>query len=443
MSWDLLIQKGQAWVSGPQGIRPQQVDIAIANGTIAELGVGLDKDKAKKVISAQNLQVLPGVIDSQVHFREPGNPHKEDLATGTMSAILGGVTAVFEMPNTKPSTISAIELADKVSRAQGRAWCDIGFFMGATPANLSRLGDLEKLPGVVGVKVFMGTSTGDLLLKSDEDLQTLFRHVHRRVAIHCEDEFLLNENEARLGPLNNVLQHPQWRSVETALKATQRAIKWASQANKPVHILHVTTADEMEFLAQHKNVATVETTPQHLLLSSPECYERLGSLVQMNPPIREKRHQEGLWKAVLSGVVDVIGTDHAPHTLEEKARPYPQSPSGLPGVQTLVPLLLNCVNEERLSMQRLVELICERPAELYNAKNIGKIAKGYRANFTLVDLGKVETISNSKIASKCGWSPFDGTKVKGWPVATIVGGHIVMRDGEVLGKPEGQICEFA
>jgi dihydroorotase len=393
-------------------------------------------------MDAQGLHVLPGVIDTQVHFREPGLEHKEDLATGTAAAVKGGVTAVFEMPNTNPNTDSAAALADKLVRAEGRAWCDHAFFVGATVENADELEELERLPGCCGVKMFMGSSTGTLLVAADKDVARVLGSGTRRVAVHSEDEERLVSRRKMFAGGADVSQHPAWRDVETAVRSTRRLLDLARKAKRRVHVLHVTTADETMLLAEAKDIATFEITPQHLTLAAPQCYQQLGTLAQMNPPIREAEHRDGLWRAVTSGIADVIGTDHAPHTLEEKAKPYPQSPSGMPGVQTLIPIMLNHVNEGRLTLERLVDLVCTGPARIYNIAAKGRLVPGYDADLTLVDLGAKRTITNSWIASRCGWTPYNGMSVTGWPCATIIRGKVVMRDDELIGTPSGQPVRF-
>jgi dihydroorotase len=436
-SYDLIIRGGTTATAG--GIAA--ADVAVRGGRIAAIGV-IDGSAAQE-IAATGLHVLPGVIDTQVHFREPGLEHKEDLATGTAAAALGGVTAVFEMPNTKPSTLTAADLADKQRRAKGRSWCDIAFFVGAAAENVEQLSGLERLPGCAGVKMFMGSSTGNLLVADDETIRRVLANGRRRMAVHSEDEARLRERFALVKDGADPAMHPVWRDVETAVAATQRLMRMAREAGRRVHVLHVTTAEEIPILAANKDIATVETTPQHLTLAAPDCYERLGTFAQMNPPIREASHRAALWRAVEQGVVDCIGSDHAPHTREEKAKPYPQSPSGMPGVQTLLPLLLDHMNAGRLTLERLIDLTSTGPARIYGIAGKGRIAVGYDADLTLVDLKARRTISNSWIASRCGWTPFDGMAVTGWPVATIVRGQVVMRDGQLVGAPAGELVRFA
>lgn len=442
---DFAIQNGLCLLPSTRDPGEMQVvktSIAVKDGRISAIGDQAHLHAAE-VFDAEGLHVLPGAIDSQVHFREPGLTHKEDLESGTGGAALGGITSVFEMPNTKPPTITAEHLEEKFRVAQGRVWCDVSFFIGATPENIGELSSLELLPGCCAVKIFMGSSTGSLLVEEESNLLQILKSGKRRVAVHAEDEARLRERKNLiLEGKSDVRLHPVWRDEMTALTATQRLIRLAREAKRPVHVLHVTTAEEMDFLKNAKDIATVEVTPQHLTLAAPECYERLGTKAQMNPPIREARHREALWKALAEGIVDVIGSDHAPHTLEEKARPYPESPSGMTGVQTLLPVMLDHVNAGRLSLERLVELVCRNPARLYNAVGKGEIRVGFDADFTLIDLKQKRTITNSWIASRSAWTPFDGYEVQGWPKATIVRGHMVMREDELLGVPVGKPVKF-
>lgn len=434
--FEMIVRGGR--VALPSGL--VEAGLGVRNGRVAAIGA-LGGATAETIVDARGLTVLPGVIDTQVHFREPGLEEKEDLATGTAAAVLGGVTAIFEMPNTKPSTTGRAELDDKLSRARGRARCDVAFFMGASAENADALGELERLPGCAGVKVFMGASTGSLLVEDDATLLRVLRSGTRRVAVHAEDEPRMRERKP-LAAGGDPSLHPVWRDDETAVRATGRLLRAARETGRPVHVLHITTAEEMTLLAQHKDIATVEVTPQHLTLAAPECYERLGTLAQMNPPIREARHREALWRAVDAGIVDVVGSDHAPHTLEEKAKPYPASPSGLPGVQTMLPLLLDHVAAGRLSLARLIDLTSAGPARIYGIAVKGRIAVGYDADFVLVDLARRHRISNAEMASRCGYTPFDGMEVTGWPVATIVRGHEVAREGALAGPAIGEPVRF-
>jgi dihydroorotase len=434
--FDLIVRGGVA--ATVNGIA--RADIGVRDGRIA--AIGRVAGDAAEIVEAVGLHVLPGVIDSQVHMREPGLTHKEDLAAGTAAAVLGGVTAVCEMPNTTPNTLTEADLADKLARARGRARCDIAFFIGAADSNVDRLGELERLPGCAGVKLFMGSSTGSLLVSEDEDIAAVLRNGRRRVAIHAEDEARLRQRQPIARDSGRVESHPEWRDAEAARLATERVLALARAAGRRIHVLHVSTAAEMPLLGANKDIATVEVTPQHLTLAAPDCYARLGTLAQMNPPIRGERDRAGLWQGLDQGIVDCIGSDHAPHTREEKAKPYPTSPSGMPGVQTLLPIMLDHVANGRLTLERLVDLTSAGPARIYGMAGKGRIAVGYDADLTLVDLAAVRRIENSWIASRCGWTPFDGVSVRGWPVMTVLRGHMVMREDSLVGEPIGQPLRF-
>jgi dihydroorotase len=436
MNFDLLIQGGIT--ATPNGIA--EADVGVVGGRIVTIGA-LAGAKAVEVFDASGLHVLPGVIDTQVHFREPGNEHKEDLETGSRAAVLGGVTGVFEMPNTSPPTTTRAAIEDKLARAKNRMHCDYAFYAGATPQNVGALADLERMPGVCGVKAFLGSSTGTLLLSHPDDILTALKSGTRRVAVHSEDEDRL---EARMDQRirGDVRSHPVWRDVETARASTERVIGLARKAGRRLHILHTTTAEELPLIAAARDLVTMETTPQHLTLAAPECYERLGTYAQMNPPIRDARHREALWKAVNEGLVDVIGSDHAPHTREEKDKVYPDTPSGMPGVQTLATILLDHVNAGRMTLERFVDLTSAGAARIFGIASKGRISLGFDADFTIVDLKKKRKIENSWIASRCGWTPFDGMTTTGWPVATIIRGKTVMRDHALTLASQGAPLRF-
>ncbi len=436
MAIDILIKN--AICVSHNGIEPS--DVAIKDDIIVAIG-HLDDVDAEEVIDATGLHLLPGVIDTQVHFREPGAEAKEDLESGSRAAVMGGVTAVFEMPNTKPATTTAKALNDKVKRATNRMWCDFAFYMGASKKNAKRLNKLERLPGCCGIKIFMGSSTGDLLVSDDQTLADILSNGTRRIAIHAEDEDRLIERQA-LSEEGDVSQHPVWRDAKTAYKATDRILEIARRTGRRIHVLHVTTEDEMALLAAYKDVASVEVTPQHLTLSAPDCYEELGSYAQMNPPIRDETERIGLWKALSVGIVDVLGSDHAPHEKEKKALPYPQSPSGMPGVQTLLPLMLDQVNKGILSLERLMDLTSAGPQRLFNIAGKGRLAVGYDADLTIIDLKKKWVIEEDWLQSKCGWSPFTGRHITGKPVGTFVRGKKVMWDGELAQEATGQPIRF-
>lgn len=435
-TFDLLLKGG--CVVNQDGSGPR--DVGVRDGRIAAVG-SIDASKAGTVLDVGGLHVLPGVIDTQVHFREPGMEHKEDLETGSRAAVMGGVTVVFEMPNTRPATITTEALADKVARARRRMFCDFAFYVGATRDNIAELPALETGEGAAGVKVFIGSSTGDLLVDEAEALERIIATIRRRAAFHSEDEARLKERAGLRRP-GDPSSHPEWRDEEAAMISTRRLVGLAEKYKKRVHVLHISTAAEMAFLAEHKDWTSVEVTPHHLTLVAPDCYRELGAYAQMNPPVRDARHREALWAGLASGVVDVLGSDHAPHTREEKDEPYPGSHSGMTGVQTLVPMMLDHVNAGRLTLERFVDLTSAGPQRLFGIRGKGRIAVGYDADFTIVDLKRKETITNDWIASRCGWTPYDGRTVTGWPVGTIVRGTKVMWDGEVLGSAPGAPVGF-
>lgn len=426
--------------SRPRKFVQEDVHLGITGGKIIK--ISSSSLTGQNEVDLKNLTVLPGVIDSQVHMREPGMTHKEDLDTGTRAAALGGVTSVFEMPNTIPATTTADLHQQKITAATGRAWVNFAFYVGGSPENISELARLELLPACPGIKIFMGSSTGTLLVEDDETLRQIFKQGFRRLILHSEDEQRLRERKHIALESRSVLSHPIWRDELSALRSTERLLRIARETKRKVHVLHVTTLEESELLAKNKDLASVEVLPQHLTLSSPECYERLGTLVQQNPPIRGIRHQAALWKAINNGVIDVMGSDHAPHTLEEKLKEYPGTPSGLPGVQTLLPLMLNHIHNQKLSLERFIELVCENPRWVFGCTSKGRINEGLDADLTIVDLKANRTIENSWIASRCGWTPFDGMKVTGWPIMTMVGGQFVMTENQILGAPRGAAVQF-
>jgi dihydroorotase len=433
-TFDLKLTGGTVHL--PSG--PAQVDVGVRDGKIVAIGASGD---AGETIDCTGLDVLPGVIDSQVHFREPGLEAKEDLESGSRAAVLGGVTAVFEMPNTKPNTDSADAVNDKLARAKDRMWCDHAFYVGATNRNAEHLAELERMPGTAGVKIFMGASTGDLLVSDDANLARVLASGHRRVAIHAEDEFRMNDREGER-VTGDPSSHPVWRDDESAILATRRILKLAREARRRIHVLHVTTPAELELLGQHKDIATCEVTPQHLTLAGEDAYPRLGTYAQMNPPIRSAAHRDGLWHWLNQGVPDVLGSDHAPHTIEEKAKPYPASPSGMPGVQTLLPLLLDHVAKGRTTLQRLIDLTSAGPQRVFGLVGKGRIAVGYDADFTVVDLKTQWTVEEDWLASRCGWSPFTGDQLTGKPIGTIIRGRQVMWDGQLANSAHGRPVRF-
>lgn len=437
-SYDLILKNGTVVLPG----QTTMADIAVVGGKIAAIG-DLAQAQAAQIIDCTHLHVLPGCIDTQVHFREPGAPHKETLESGMRAAAMGGITSVFEMPNTNPLTTTPDAMNDKLDRAAKNPWVNYAFYFGGTAENSKNLTEWEKMPGVCGIKIFMGSSTGSLLSATDEEVEAVLAHGRRIVAVHAEDEMMMNENKKTiLGDSHDVGMHHIWRSKESCYSATSRLLRLARKHNRRVHVLHVTTLEEMELLAQNKDIATVEVLANHLTLHAPDCYAQLGSKAQQNPPIREKHHQDALWRAIDCGLVDILASDHAPHTLEEKAKEYPASPSGTPGVQTLLPVMLNHVAGGRLTLERLVDLLCYGPQRVHHIAAKGRIARGYDADFTIIDLNRETVITNAQQVSNSNWTPFDGMKVRGWPIYTIVNGLIVMQDGELKESRAGQAVKF-
>jgi len=437
MAFDLIIRDASVVCSTGS----QVMDIAIEGHQI--VGVGFHLGRAKREINAEGLHALPGLIDTQVHFREPGLTHKEDLESGTRAAIMGGVTMIFEMPNTNPTTTTPEALADKVARAEGRTWCDHGFFVGASTDNVTQLADYEMLPGTPGIKMFAGSSTGSLLVEEEDYQREVLQHGSRPVPIHSEDEKRLRALKAAAVPPLDVSMHPHLRDAEAARISTERMIRLCRETGRPIHILHVSTLDELPLLRAAKEVGlpvTCEVTPQHLTLEA-SLYATLGTKLQMNPPVRSEEHRAAIQKALEEGLFDVIGSDHAPHTLEEKANPYPESPSGMPGVQTTLSVMLGWVPGS-LTLEKMVEMASERPATLYGIKNKGYIKEGYDADLVLVDPLDEFVPDLDWLQSKCGWSPYEGRTLRGKPRAVFLRGNQIVENSRLVGQPLGQSAQY-
>jgi dihydroorotase len=436
--YDLLIRNGTCVL--PWG--SEATDVGVRDGHIVALGVSGDAS-AGQTFDASGLHVLPGLIDPHVHLRDPGNKAVETIPTGTRGAVLGGLTAVFDMPNTSPSIIDAERLAWKQSYIEQVAWCDMGIYFGATKTNIPSLAPLELNRGVCAVKVFAGSSTGDLMVEDDEHLELVMRSGRRRIAFHSEDEYRLQDRKPMFKSGDAYRNHMVWRDEECAFLGTRRLMALARKTRRPAHILHVSTWQELDYLRDFRDVATCEVLLNHLTQVAPDCYDRLEGFGVMNPPIRGEEHRAFAWKAINDGTVDTVGSDHAPHPREKKLLPWPDCPAGLTGVQTLVPIMLDHVNAGRLSLARMVDLMSAGPARVYGIVGKGRLAAGYDADFTLVDMKRQRRIEESWLASPCGWTPFAGMPVTGWPVATIIRGHVVMREDEVLGEPVGRLVNFA
>ena len=434
-NFSLIIKNGSCYIDG----KLTKTDIGLSDGKIKKIGkIELN---SSKVYDATDKVVLPGIIDTQVHFREPGSTDAEDLESGSRAAVLGGVTSLFEMPNTNPPTANLIEFDKKLKAAKNRMHSNYAFYFGATPDNTDQLADLKNVEGCCGVKLFAGSSTGNLLVDKEADIEKVISSSDRIVSIHSEDEDIIKLRKKFIKK-GDVHSHPEWRNVECAMSSTRRVVKIAERYNKKIHVLHVTTKDEVDFLAMHKKNVTFETTPQHLTLYAPDCYDKLGTYAQMNPPLRTKEHYDRLWVAIKNNIVDVLGSDHAPHLKVNKDKVYPDTPSGMPGVQTIFPVMLDHVNSGKLSLEQLINLMCENPCRIFGIKNKGYIKEGFDADLTIADMNKEVVIKDEMIASKCGWTPFNNYKVKGFPVGTIVNGNLVMSDGKVILESKGQPLKF-
>ena len=431
----LIIKNGSCYING----KLTNTDIGLLGNKIKIIGE--IKGDGLNVYDATNKLVLPGIIDTQVHFREPGSTDAEDLESGSRAAVLGGVTSLFEMPNTNPPTANLIEFEKKLKAAKNRMHSNYAFYFGATPDNTDQLKQLKNVEGCCGVKLFAGSSTGNLLVDKESDIEKVISSSDRIVSIHSEDEDIIKLRKKFIKQ-GNVHSHPEWRNVECAMSSTRRVVKIAERYNKKIHVLHVTTKEEVDFLAMHKKNVTFETTPQHLTLFAPDCYDKLGTYAQMNPPLRSKEHYDRLWVAIKNNIVDVLGSDHAPHLKSNKDKEYPNTPSGMPGVQTIFPIMIDHVNKGKLTLSQLVNLMCENPCRIFGIKNKGFIKEGYDADLTIVDMSKKVTIKNEMMASKCGWTPFHNHKITGFPVGTIVNGNLVMEDGKILIKSKGKPLEF-
>ena len=431
-------------ISGATVVLPSgslRTNVMIEGGRIAAVDAAVHT-AADEVVSARGLHLLPGVIDDQVHFREPGLTHKEDLHTATRACAKGGVTTFLEMPNTIPPAITQQRLEEKLALAATKCLVNYGFYIGATPNNLAELKQATRTPGI---KIFMGSSTGDLLVDDQQALEAIFAETTLPICAHCEDEATVRANAARLAGTTDVADHSRVRDRQAAVIATRRAIDLAKRHGHRFHVLHVSTGDEVQFLADHGKLITAEVCPHHLFFNTSD-YARLGTLVQMNPSLKTGDDNRLLWQALLDGHVQVIATDHAPHTLEEKSQPYATghggSPSGLPAVENSLALLLNEVHRGRCSLEQVARWMCDAPARVWDVVGKGRIEVGYDADLVLVDLNKSATIRNAEQETKSRWSPWDGVTLTGWPVRTWVMGQEVFRDGQLNDAVRGSEAEF-
>lgn len=419
----------------PDGIRP--AEILIEDDRI----LAIDPPESVRIddsVDAAGLHLLPGVIDDQVHFREPGLEHKEDLHTGSLACAKGGVTTFLEMPNTNPPTITLEALEDKLDRAAKKCVVNYGFYVGATAHNLDVLKQAQRTPGI---KIFIGSSTGNLLVDNQEALERIFAETTLPICAHCEDEQTVRANRERLGGGVGIADHSRIRDHAAALVATKRAVDLATRHRHPFHVLHVSTAGEVEFLRRRPKWVTAEACPHHLFFNVDD-YEQLGARVQMNPSIKTRADNEALWQGLRDGTIEVIATDHAPHTLQEKRHPYPQSPSGLPAVENSLALMLDACRRGLCTLEQVVSWMCSAPARIWNLQDKGAIREGYDADLVLVDLNKRQVIRDAEQLTKCRWSPWDGVELTGWPVRTFVRGKTVFCDGRVDGTVRGAEVQY-
>jgi len=413
-------------------------DVLCEAGQITRIESSISS-KADEAIDANGLLLLPGVIDPQVHFREPGKEYKEDLGSGSRAAVKGGVTSFLEMPNTDPSTTTQAALDDKLQRAASKSVANYGFFIGATPTNLD---EINRASPACGIKIFMGASTGSLLVDKPEDLERIFANGTRLIAVHAEDEARIRARKAQFAGRTDHAVHSEIRDAECALKATELALTLSKKYRRRLHILHLSTKEEANLLRRDKPAwVTAEVIPNHLFLNVDD-YATHGSRVQMNPPIRAREDNAVLFQALRDGVIDFIATDHAPHTLEEKSRPYPECPSGMPGVETSLPLLLNEMAAGRCTLAEIQKWMCWGPAIAYGIPNKGKIQPGWDADLTLVDMNTRKPVRDEETFTKVRWSPFHGRALIGWPVYTIVNGRVVFERGNIRDGVLGQSLRF-
>ena len=432
----LIIRNAQVLL--PSGeIEPREV--AISQGKIAAVGTELSVADDVSAINASGLTMLPGLIDPHVHFREPGLEYKEDFFTATCACAKGGITSFLDMPDTLPLTITQEALTNKLALAASKSLVNYGFFIGATADNLS---ELRSASPVCGIKVFMGSVDGPLLLDTVEKIESVFATGDRLIAIHAEDRVRIEARSEQFAEQMSPAVHSEIKDNQAALNATMLAIQLSKKYQRRLHILHLSTGEEAELLRRDKpSWVTAEVTPQHLLLDE-IAYEKIGTLAQVDPALKSEGDRELLWQALLDGVIDFIATDHTPHTLEEKSQSYPHSPSGMPGVETALPLMLTQAKENRCTIAQVSNWMSAAVARAYQIQNKGLIEPGYDADLVLVDLTTYRPVLRQELKTKCGWSPFEGWTLTGWPVITIVGGQIVYNRGKIDTDARGQALQF-
>jgi len=419
----------------PTGV--ERVSVVVEGTKIADVDPAAQLD-VDEVVDANGMHLLPGVIDDQVHFREPGLTHKEDLSTASRACAKGGVTTFLEMPNTVPPAVTQARLGEKLALAAQKSLVNYGFYIGATAENVDELRKARRTPGI---KIFIGSSTGDMLVDEQAALERIFAETTLPITAHCADETTVRANAAQLAGTHDVADHSRIRDHVAAMIATRRAIELAHRHKHRFHVLHVSTAEETRLVADHRGLITGEACPHHLLFNTGD-YERLGTLVQMNPSIKTAADNEAMWQALLDGRLQVVATDHAPHTLEEKQRPYPASPSGLPAVENSLALMLDQVHRGRCTLEQVVHWMCDAPARVWDIVDKGRIVTGYDADLVLVDLQKTMEVRNEQQVTKCEWSPWHGARLTGWPVRTWVMGQEVYREGKFQEHVRGDEARY-
>ena len=430
---------GRVLVQNATMVLPNRIvegDLRVSNGlikTVAPFG-GLQPEIGELVIDGTGLHLLPGAIDPHVHFRDPGNPEKEDLESGSRAAAAGGITSFLDMPNTSPNATNRLALEEKIASAAKKTVTHHGFFIGATTNNVSDLQSVQGMDGICGIKIFMGSSTGDLLVHEQKHLENIFANTGGIIATHAEDEIRLQSRISEFKHRTDIAAHAECRDIECALIATKRATALAKDHSHRLHIVHLTSGKEADWLSSKKgDLITTEVCTQHLTFDQDDV-EKLGVRALMNPPIRYTEDKEKLWSRLKDGTIDCIVTDHAPHTLEAKSVGFPKAPAGMPGVETSLPRMLTHAKEGKCSISDIVKWMCAGPAKVYGIKNKGSLIEGFDGDLTLVDFENHRIIQDSDTWTRVGWTPYDGMELTGWPMYTIVDGNVVHKR-----DPEGSL----
>lgn len=440
----ILIQSATVVNEGKSSV----LDICIEKDRIVSIAPNIPVLEEDRIIDAKGLHLLPGLIDDQVHFREPGLTHKADLASESQAAVAGGITSFIEMPNTQPQTTTLKALEDKFKCAEGRCAANYSFMFGGTNDNLDEILKLE-VTQVAGLKLFLGSSTGNMLVDSPEVLEKIFSSTDLVISVHCEDEKTIRDNTAHYSALHGdaipIAMHPRIRSEEACFLSSSQAIALAKKTGARLHVFHLSTAKETHLfdasIPLEKKKITAEVCVHHLWFTDQDYTEK-QTLIKWNPAVKTQADQDGLWEALNDDRIDVLATDHAPHTLEEKQNSYLKAPSGGPLVQHALLAMLTAVQRKKISIERLVQKACHNPAILFNLKDRGYIRPGYYADLVLVDLNQKTTVTRDTILYKCGWSPFEGTTFDASIHSTFVNGTIVYANGMVLHTDVGRKLEF-